>query len=123
MTYDCKFDWWVAGAAALVLAGVLLGGNYWIGAPVAVILVIGVYPQSYEISAEGLVVRAFLSRLTIPYRVITFVGPEGGRVRIRYGLASTIVIAPARRARFLADLSARTPHLIRRGPALVLSFA
>jgi hypothetical protein len=123
MTYDCKFDWLLAAAAALVTATLLLGGNYWIAAPVLLILVLGAYPQSYQISAEGLVVRGFLSRLVIPYRVITFVGPSQSRVKIRYGLSSEVLIAPASRERFLEDLASRTPHLTRRGPSLVLSFA
>ncbi|HXS97593.1 MAG TPA: hypothetical protein VN736_23500 [Candidatus Limnocylindrales bacterium] len=123
MTYDCKFEWWLAGAAVIVLGALLLGGNYWIGGPVLLILTIGAYPQSYDVSAEGLVVRGFLSRVTIPYRVITYVGPERGRVRIRYGLCSSVLIAPAQRQRFLDDVASRTPHLIRRGPSLVLSFA
>ena len=123
MTYDCKFDWLRALAAALVLAALLLGGNYWIAGPVLLILVIGAYPQSYQISAEGLVVRGFLSRLVIPYRVITFVGPWQRSIKVRYGLSSEIVISPAREARFLEELASRTPHLTRRGPSLVLSFA
>lgn len=41
-------------------------------------------------------------------------------VRIRFGLASEMVIAPVDAAGFLADVERRTPHLARRGETLVL---
>jgi len=129
MTYDAKFDWRLAAAIAVALAVVLLGGNYWIAGPVLIILLICAYPQSYVTTPEGLLVCAFCMKILIPYEVITFIGPSddsrwfSGGVTVRYGLASRLHIAPARIDLFLADVAARTPHLVRRGPALVLSFA
>ena len=72
---------------------------------------------------SGLVVRAVFGRQLIPYRVMTFVGPSAGRVRIRYGLGSELVITPAQQEKFLADVAARTPHLSRQGEALVIDYA
>ncbi len=133
MTYDAKFDWRLAGAIVAALASLLLGANYWIAGPVLMILLICAYPQSYQTTARGLLVRAFCMKILIPYQVITFVGPteeNRGRwswfaesVTIRYGLASKLLIAPAKLDLFLADMAMRTPHLVRRGEALVLSFA
>jgi hypothetical protein len=138
MTYDVKFDWRLVAAIAVTIAVLLLGGNYWICGPVLLILMICTYPQSYCTTEEGLLVRAFCMRMVIPYNVITFVGPgrAGGADRrfmwsanllaegitIRYGLNSELHISPARMDAFLTDMAARTPHLVRRGPALVLSF-
>jgi hypothetical protein len=133
MNYDAKFDWRLAAAIAVSLAVLLLGGNYWIVGPVLMILLICAYPQSYQTTPHGLLVRAFCMRILIPYTVITFIGPSeenrgrwpwfNGGVTIRYGLASKLHIAPAKMDIFLADMAARTPHLVRRGEALVLSFA
>ncbi|HWD00644.1 MAG TPA: hypothetical protein VG456_28000 [Candidatus Sulfopaludibacter sp.] len=129
MTYDAKFNWWLAAAIVAALTVVLLGGDYWIAGPVLIILLICAYPQSYRTTPEGLLVRAFCMKILIPYEVITFVGPSdenrwtSGGVTVRYGLASKMHIAPARMDLFLADVAMRTPHLVRRGPALVLSFA
>jgi len=133
MSYDAKFDWRLAAAIVFALAVLLLGGNYWIVGPVLMILMICAYPQSYHTTPHGLLVRVFCMKILIPYEVITFVGPSEenrGRwswysdgVTIRYGLASQLHIAPAKMDLFLADVGARTPHLVRRGEALVLSFA
>jgi hypothetical protein len=129
MSYDAKFDWRLAAAIVVALAVVLLGGNYWIAGPVLIILLICAYPQSYVTTPRGLLVHAFCMKILIPYEVITFIGPSddsrwfSGGVTVRYGLASKLHIAPARMDLFLADVAARTPHLVRRGPALVLSFA
>jgi hypothetical protein len=54
---------------------------------------------------------------------MTFVGPSETRVRIRYGLGSELVIAPAHQEKFLNDMAARTPHLSRHGEALVTDYA
>jgi hypothetical protein len=125
MTYDARFDWRLAAAFLMALGILLLGGNYWIVGPVLIILLICGYPQTYQTTPEGLVVRLFCMKMRIPYSVITFIGPSDGRrgVTIRYGLASQLHIAPARADLFVADLAARTPHLVRRGQALVLTFA
>ena len=123
MTYDAKFDWWLAAVIVAAIALLVVGGNYWVGGPVLAVLLLCAYPQSYETTPAGLVVRAAFVRQLIPYRVITFVGPSATRVKIRFGLRSELVIAPADQEKFLADLSARTPHLCRQGEARVLDYA
>jgi hypothetical protein len=133
MTYDAKFDWRLAAAITVALAVLVLGGNYWIAGPVLIILLICAYPQSYQTTKQGIMVHAFCMNVLIPYEVITFIGPtEENRSRwswfadgvtIRFGLASKMHIAPAKMDQFLADVAGRTPHLVRRGEALVLSFA
>lgn len=125
MTYDARFDWRLAAAILAATAALLLGGNYWIVGPVLIILILCAYPQSYQTTPGGLLVRLFCMKMLIPYEVITFIGPSEDRrgVTIRYGLASKLHIAPARRDLFLADVGARAPHLVRRGEALVLTFA
>lgn len=133
MTYDAKLDWRLAGAIVASLAALLSGANYWIVGPVLMILLICAYPQSYQTTSRGLLVRAFCMKILIPYEVITFIGPTqenrgrwswfAGSVTIRYGLASKLFISPARMDEFLRDVAMRTPHLVRRGGALVLSFA
>ena len=123
MTYDAKFDWWLAATIAAAIALLVVGGNYWVGGPILAVLLLSAYPQTYEITPTGLLVRAALFRELIPYRVMTFVGPAANRVRIRYGLKSELLIAPAQQEKFLADLTARTPHLCRQGEAHVLDYA
>lgn len=123
MTYDAKFDWPLAAVTAAALVLLLVGGNYWVGIPVLIVLLLSAYPQTYEITPSGLVVRAVFGRQLIPYRVMTYIGPASSRVRIRYGLASEMVLAPAHPEKFLADLTARTPHLCRHGEAHVLDYA
>lgn len=124
MTHQAKMDWWMAAAIALAILVLLLGVNYWIAGPVLLVLLICAYPQSYKTTQEGLVIRGGLWRRHIPYEVITFVGPVAAdRVRIQYGLASELRIAPADPRVFLADIAKHTPHLIRRGYKLVPAFA
>lgn len=123
MTYDAKFDWWLAAVIAAAIALLVVGGNYWVGGPVLAVLMLCAYPQTYETTPAGLVVRAAFVRQVIPYRVMTFVGPAASRVRIRYGLKSELLISPADQAKFLADLGAHTPHLCRQGEARVLDYA
>jgi hypothetical protein len=45
------------------------------------------------------------------------------RVRIQYGLASELRIAPEDPCVFLADIAKHTPHLIKRGYKLVAALA
>ena len=124
MIHTAKTDWWIASAIAINVIALLLGASYWLGVPVLVVLFLCAYPQSYQTTCEGLLVRAALTRTLIPYRVITSVDPAPrGCVRIRYGLAGKLVIAPANREMFLADVAKRAPHLVRRGHALVLRYA
>jgi hypothetical protein len=123
MTYDAKFDWWLAAVIAAAIALLVVGGNYWVGGPVLAVLLLCAYPQTYETTSTGLLVRAAFVRQLIPYRVITFIGPNASRVKIRYGLRSELLITPADQEKFLADLSTRTPHLCRQGEARALDYA
>jgi hypothetical protein len=123
MTYDAKFDWPLAAVIAAAVTLLVLGGNYWVGVPVLGVLMLCAYPQTYQTTPSSLVVRTVFGRQLIPYRVMTFVEPSAHRVRIRYGLASELVITPAKQERFLADLTARTPHLSRQGEAYALDYA
>ena len=123
MTYDAKFDWWLAVVIAVAVALLVVGGNYWVGGPVLAVLLLSAYPQTYETTPTGLLVRAAFTRQLIPYRVMTFIGPSAHRVRIRYGMKSELVVAPADLEKFLADLSTRTPHLCRQGEARALDYA
>ncbi len=124
MTHTSKFDWWLLPAIALTIVVLLATHNYWVGGPVLLVLMLCAYPQSFQTTQEGLLVRAALTRQLIRYESITFIGPAetGDRIRIQYGLASELLIAPADRDAFLRDMANRSPHLIKRGPRM-LSFA
>jgi hypothetical protein len=124
MTHQAKMDWWMAAAIALAILVLLAGVNYWIAGPVLLVLLICAYPQSYKTTAEGLLIRGGLWRRSIPYDAITFVGAiSDDRVRIQYGLASELRIAPADPRAFLADIAKHTPHLVKRGYKLVPALA
>ncbi len=124
MTHQAKMDWWMAAAIALAILVLLAGVNYWIAGPVLLVLLICAYPQSYRTTKEGLLIRGGLWRRQIPYKAITFVGAiSDDRVRIQYGLASELRIAPADPRGFVADIAKHTPHLIKRGYKLVPAFA
>jgi len=131
MTYTSKTDWWIVAAICLAIL-VFMMGDYWVAGPTLLILFLCAYPQTYVTTPEGLVIRTALGRQLIPYRVISFVGPgtERGafaeaaeRLRIRYGLASEILITPEDPDQFFADVAKRTPHLVKRGQRLVGVFA
>ena len=132
MTHHAKVDVYILAAIALAIV-VFLMGDYWIAGPILLVLLLCAYPQSYETTARGLVVRTALAKLRIPYETISFVGPASedasgllfgqDRIRIKYALASEILIAPANRKAFFADMATHTPHLIRRGQKLIASFA
>ena len=124
MTHQAKMDWWMAAAIAFAILVLLAGVNYWIAGPVLLVLLICAYPQSYKTTREGLLICGGLWRRRIPYEAITFVGSIAeDRVRIQYGLASELRIAPADARVFLADMAKHTPHLIKRGYKLVAAFA
>jgi hypothetical protein len=120
MTYSSKLDWCVCAGILLVVAAVLLGANYWICGPVLLVLLLCAYPKSYQTTAAALLVHEPLATRQIPYSVITAAASERGCVRIRFGLASEIAVAPADARAFLADVASHTPHLVRRGEELVL---
>ncbi|MBZ5725915.1 MAG: PH domain-containing protein [Acidobacteriia bacterium] len=125
MTHTSRFDWWLLPAIALAIAVLLITHNYWVGGPVLLVLALCAYPQSYQTTPEGLLVRAALTRQLIPYESIMSIGPgeRGNRIRIQYGLASELLVAPADRDAFLRDMAAHTPHLTRLGRKLMAIFA
>jgi hypothetical protein len=120
MTYTSKLDWSICASILLVIAAILIGANYWVCGPMLLVLLLSAYPKCYETTAVGLVVHEALTRRQIPYAAITSVAPDGGNVRIRFGLASEIALAPADVRAFLAGVASHTPHLVRRGDGLVL---
>jgi len=95
----------VAAATAL-----FLHVGYWIAGPVLLILMLCAYPQSYELAETELIVHDSLTRRRIPYRAMASAESEGRRIRIRYGLGSEIVVAPADTGAFLAALAPRLPR-------------
>jgi hypothetical protein len=120
MTYSSKLDWSICASILLLVAAVLVGANYWVCGPVLLVLLLSAYPKCYETTAAALVVHEAIAKRQIPYAAITSAAPERGRVRIRFGLASEIALAPADARAFLADVASHTPHLVRRGDGLVL---
>ena len=133
MIHKAKIDWWIAAALILGVIAPLAGGKLWITIPLFLAVGICGYPQYYETTETGLLIRAGLIRRMIPYEDITFVGPsdEGSfsfalsldRVLVRYGAGAGLLIAPADYRSFLSDMSNRVPQLTRRGSDLTRSFA
>ncbi len=119
MTYSSRFDWCLCAGITVTVGALMLGANYWVCGPVLLVLLLCAYPQSYRTGAGALVIREALSERRIPYAAITSVAPDGARVRLRFGRASQVWIAPADRRAFLADLASHTPHLVRCGGELV----
>jgi hypothetical protein len=120
MTYTSRIDWCVVASILLTVAAVGMGASYWIGGPVLLVLLLCAYPKSYKTAAASLVVRDALSWREIPYAVVTYAAKERWGVRIRFGLASEMVIVPANAEGLLADVEAHAPHLVRRNGKLVL---
>jgi|SRR5450432_1812406 len=124
MTHSSTTNWWIVSAIAVSITVLLLGANYWIVGPLLLNLMICAYPQTYETTAKGLLVRTALRRQFIPYDAITSVGLRSDdrnrrailfdRVCIRYGVHSELRIAPADTEAFFTDIAARTPHLSKR---------
>jgi hypothetical protein len=121
MTHRSKLEVWLFAAIFYVVAVLALGGDYWIGAPVLLILLILSFPHSYVLAPEGLRVRAGIARWVIPYRAITFVRPRGAQVSIRVGEHEEMVLAPVDPEAFCADVAAHATHLVSRGEILVAS--
>lgn len=119
MRHSSRIEWWVLAAIVPAIAAFFLGVSYWTAGPLLLVLFLCAYPQSYETTGAGLEVRDAMTRRMIPYAAITRVAPRKGRMRIHFGL-SAIVVAPADRTAFIADLAQRTPHLVGRGQELVL---
>ena len=104
----------------LTVGAIAMGASYWIGGPVLLVLLLCAYPKSYKTSAAGLIVRDALSRRDIPYAAITYAAKEKWGVRIRFGLASELVIIPANADGLLTDVEGHAAHLVRRNGKLVL---
>jgi hypothetical protein len=114
MTHSATTDWWIVSAIAVSIVVLLLGANYWIVGPLLLNLMICAYPQTYQTTEKGLVVRTALGRQLIPYQAITSIGLASGnpgRVCVRYGPRYELRIAPADLEGFFTDMAARTPHL------------
>jgi len=120
MTYSSKLELPVCAGILLVVTAVLLGASYWICGPVLLVLLLSAYPKWYETTAAGLVVHEPLATRQIPYAAITAAAPEGSGVRLRFGLASQMWLAPSDVRAFLTDMAGHAPHLVRRGDGLVL---
>ena len=111
MTHSATTDWWIVSAIAVSIVALLLGGNYWILGPLLLNLMICAYPQTYQTTEKGLIVRTALRRQWIPYEAITSIGLASGnrgRVCVRYGPRYELQIAPADTEAFFADMAART---------------
>jgi len=129
MRHAAKVDPWLVVAVLVGTVVPLMSHVYWASGMVLGVLLAGAYPQSYETTSRGLRIRAGLSLRLVPYEAITFIGPatEGrasvalsrDRLKVRWGLASELLIAPADAKSFLADLATRAPHLARYGENLV----
>jgi hypothetical protein len=106
MTHKAKVDWWIAAALLLGIAAPLAGGGLWMTIPLFLAVGICGYPQYYQTTETGLVVRAGLIRREIPYDAISAVEPEGGRVRVQYGANAGLDLVPADSRAFLEDVAA-----------------
>src|ERR1039457_2846508 len=125
MKHRSKVEVWLFAAILYVVGVLAAGGNFWIGGPVLLVLLLIALPQEYVTAPEALRVRAGLTRWAIPYAAITFVGESslgpvlGKRVAVRMGRDSEILLAPDDPGAFFADVARPAPHLMRRGAALV----
>ena len=119
MTHRSKLEVWLFGAIFYVVLALVLWGDYWVGAPVLLILLILSFPHSYVLAPDALRVRTGITRWVIPYRAITFVRPRGEKVSIRLGEHEEMVLAPADPRAFCADVAAHARHLVQRGEGLV----
>jgi hypothetical protein len=125
LRHKAKIDWWIALAILGGIAAPLLGGNYWISGMILLAVLTCLYPQSYETTPEGLLIRTGLIRNRIPYAAITAVRscPDSrsgfalslDRILISHGAGNETVIAPADRESFLADMTIRAPQLAKPG--------
>jgi len=132
MTHKGRNEPWAVAAMVLTTAALLGLESYWIGLPLATILVLWLWPQRYRTGEAGIEIHAGLAHRYIPYEAIRSVEPcTGGRnialaihgVSIRYGIENEIRIAPEDAAAFLASVAAKAPHLIQRGSSLIPAVA
>lgn len=135
MTYQAQIDLktvlLLASGGLLPLLGLLWGRGDWTwGAPaLALAYFFGAYfPQSYETTGDGLVIRAGLRRIRIPYADIREVVPSADsrknslalakdRTLVRYR-SKEVLISPLERDAFMLDIQMRAPHLTKVGSKL-----
>jgi hypothetical protein len=137
VTYRAKVDWWIGasigiGLAMPVLIAVLKPAPWMFGVALATwSLVFGFcFPQSYETTSDAIVIRAGLSRRTIPYSALTAVRPafdtrsslalSVDRVQIE-SASGELLISPQDQTAFLADVASHAPQLSRQGQDLVVA--
>jgi hypothetical protein len=126
MAHKSRIDWCILASIALTIGATVLRATLWVAAPVLLILLLCAYPQTYQTTDQGLVVRDALTSRLIPYEQITSVTSNDPgvfrpkRLRLEYGSGSNLTLAPADRDAVLADLAARAPQLAWRGDRLVL---
>ena len=118
MTHRSKLEVWLFATIFYGVVVLALWGDYWVGAPVLLILLILSFPHSYVLAPDALRVRTGINRWVIPYRAITFVRRDE-RVSIRVGDREEMVLAPADPEAFCADVAAHARHLVPRGQELV----
>lgn len=143
-SYESKIDAWVAVAIAIgpvTALAVAIGGSvsgdpgaavvgWLVVVGVAALYVLVVWPIAYELHPTELVVRFGRMRARVAYGDIVGVtpsrslvaGPSYSMDRLaihRGGVGMPVLVSPAGRDRFLADLAMRAPHLRREGDRLV----
>lgn len=128
MTYSSKVDVWIAVLLAAVPVGLTIEAIFFrsllVGIVAIFVLVLYgllIFPMSYELGPDALMVRSGIIRTSIPYREIRHVRPSQSwlsapalsfdRIEIAYGNSRTLLISPRERAGFLQDLSAHVPGL------------
>ena len=126
LKFQSKVDTWLA-ATLVVAAGATSWSAVQSGQWLPVALTVGVFavflfPMRYELRADALVIRAGLIRYRRPYAGITAVTPNRNplsapalsldRVLVTSRERFGVNISPADRAKFLAALAERAPHLV-----------
>jgi hypothetical protein len=111
MIHRSKLEVWLFAAIFYGVLVLALWGDWWVGGPVLLILLILSFPHTYVLTRDGLRVRAGLARWVIPYQGMAFVQPAGERVAIRFRNRQEMLLAPADPLAFCADVAAHAPHL------------
>lgn len=127
-TYQSKIDPWALPLLAVVplipaLAALLMHEPvaYLSFAVFVLLYVLLVFPVSYRLESEALLIHSGILRWRVPYVQMRSVQPTRGmlaipamsldRFEILYGAAGRALISPRDRRAFLADLHARAPQL------------
>ncbi len=139
MRFPSKIDGWIGlllAVGVLVPLGVavaaLVRGDAIGLVPCACVFLLYaglVYPMTYEVRPDALVIRFGLVRSRIPYARIRRVVPTRNplsnpalsldRLHVDAGSSAGPCISPREKAAFLAALAEHTPHLVRVGDALL----